>query len=62
MNPLITVITLAFNSSYLLDSIRSVLDQTYPSIQYLIVDDGSSDFNKAAVCSYIEQHKKKKYC
>ncbi len=59
MNPLITVITLAFNSSYLLDSIRSVLDQTYPSIQYLIVDDGSSDFNKAAVCSYIEQHKKK---
>lgn len=59
MNPLITVITLAFNSSYLLDSIRSVLDQTYPYIQYLIVDDGSSDFNKTAVCSYIEQHKKK---
>ena len=39
-SPLISVITLSYNSEYLMESIRSVLRQTYENIQYVIVDDG----------------------
>lgn len=56
--PLITVITLSYNSEYLLDSIRSVLDQTYEDIQYIIVDDGSRTFDKQEVIEYLDQHKR----
>lgn len=58
MSPLITVITLSFNSQYLFESILSVLNQSYENIQYLIVDDGSIRFDKNKVCTYLEYYKK----
>ncbi len=61
-NPLITVITLSYNSEYLLDSIQSVLEQTYPSIQYIIVDDGSKSFDKELIDQYIQKHRGANIC
>ena len=37
--PLITVLTLSYNSTYIYESIQSVLEQSYPHIEYIIVDD-----------------------
>jgi glycosyltransferase involved in cell wall biosynthesis len=42
--PVISIITVVFNGEKYLDqTIRSVLDQNYPSIQYIIIDGGSTD-------------------
>ena len=42
--PLVTIITVVFNGvSTLEDTIRSVLQQTYPHIEYIIIDGGSND-------------------
>lgn len=53
-NPLITVITLCYNSSYLFETIDSVLEQTYNNIQYIVSDDGTIDFDADEVRKYIE--------
>lgn len=55
--PLITVITLSYNSEYLFEAIQSVLEQDYSKIEYILVDDGSKEFNKKAVEEYIFEHK-----
>lgn len=42
--PLVSVITVCLNSrKYLEDAIKSLLEQTYPSIEYIILDGGSTD-------------------
>ena len=42
--PLITVITVVFNGVKTLEeTIKSVINQTYPNVEYLIIDGGSTD-------------------
>ena len=55
--PLITVLTLSYNSIYIYESIQSVLEQTYPHIEYIIVDDGSDRFCQDDIRVFIEEHK-----
>lgn len=52
-NPLVTVITPVFNSGLLLkDTIKSVSSQTYPNIEYIIIDGNSTDNTIDVVHSY----------
>lgn len=57
MERFVTVITLAYRSQYLLETIDSVLSQTYPRIQYIVADDGSEGFSAEKIYDYIQKKK-----
>ena len=42
--PLVTIITPAYNrADYLRETIESILQQDYPNVEYIVLDDGSKD-------------------
>lgn len=54
--PRITVVTPSFNQGQFLEAtIRSVLDQAYPNLQYIVVDGGSSDNSVEIIRRYESQ-------
>lgn len=56
MKPLISIITVTYNTEKLLErTIRSIIEQTYPRIEYIIVDGKSKDGTLEIVKKY-EQH------
>jgi len=54
--PLITIITVVFNGEkYLEETIRSVINQTYDNVEYIIIDGGSTDGTLAIIKKYEGQ-------
>ena len=54
--PLVTIITPAYNrASFLKETIQSVLNQDYPKIEYIVLDDGSTD----NTCEVLKKYSRK---
>lgn len=55
-NPLVTIICLCYNhESYVVETFNSVINQSYPFIELIIVDDCSSDNSKTIITTWLEK-------
>lgn len=57
IDSIVTVISLSYNSNDLIRSINSVLNQSYQNIEYIIIDDGSTNFSQESICEYVTVNK-----
>lgn len=56
MNPLVSIIIPVYNSaSFVVEAVRSALDQTYQNVEVIVVDDGSTDNSLSLVKSIHDE-------
>ena len=59
MNEVFSVIVLLYNNSeFLAGCLDSILEQDYPAVEIVVVDDGSRSFDKDGIEAYIREHKR----
>lgn len=57
MSPLVSVIIPSFNSAhYLADAVNSAFAQTYPAVECIVVDDGSTDRTEEVLNELLARH------
>lgn len=55
--PLVTTIIPSYNhGQYIEQAMQSVLDQDYPNLELIVVDDGSSDNSHQTIHAFVEKH------
>ena len=58
---MISIIIPLYNvENYVVESLKSALEQTFPDIEYLLIDDCSSDCTMQVVEEYISTHPRRK--
>lgn len=58
--PLVSVVIPCYNHEYFVqDCIQSMIDQTYPNIELIIIDDGSSDGSVAKIQEMVDSCKQR---
>ena len=56
-NPLVTIICLCYNhEAYVVESLNSVINQSYSPIELIIVDDFSTDSSKTIIETWLEKN------
>lgn len=59
---LVSLLTPCYNTGkYIHRLLESVLNQTYPSIEMFVIDDGSTDNSKDVILSYVDRFSQKGY-
>ena len=54
--PLVSAVIPTYNHAHFLgDAINSAIDQTYPNVEILVVDDGSTDNTQEVISKFAEQ-------
>jgi glycosyltransferase involved in cell wall biosynthesis len=57
-NPLVSVIIPAYNHElYIEEALQSVIDQTYPNIELIVINDGSTDKTAEIIQKFVDNHK-----
>lgn len=57
MTPLVSVICISFNhAAYVREALDSVVGQTYPSVELVVVDDASTDNSREIITAWMAQH------
>ena len=58
----VTVICICYNHApYVMESMQSVLDQTYKNYELLVVDDGSTDSSVTVIEAFQKKHPQIKF-
>ena len=56
VRPLVSILTPTYNrADYLVETLESVLGQTYPNIEYIVLDDGSTDNSREILERYADR-------